>query len=63
MYYVRGGAYLAFGRDFVPLMLRAIENMNMPATIPLHREQNPLWLIVGAMAIFFTAAAAVLAAG
>jgi hypothetical protein len=26
-------------------------------------EQNPLWLIVGAMAIFFVVAAAVLAAG
>jgi len=26
-------------------------------------EQNPLWLIVGAMAIFFVAAAAILAAG
>ena len=63
MYYVRGGAYLAFGRDFVPLMRRAIENMNMPATIPPHGEQNPLWLFVGAMAIFFTIAAAVLAAG
>ena len=26
-------------------------------------QQNPLWLIVAAMAIFFTAAAAILAAG
>jgi uncharacterized protein GlcG (DUF336 family) len=24
MYYVRGGAYLAFGRDFVPLVLPVI---------------------------------------
>jgi response regulator RpfG family c-di-GMP phosphodiesterase len=36
MYYVPGGAYLAFGRDFVPLVLRAMENMNMPETIPPH---------------------------
>jgi len=36
MYYVRGGAYLAFGHDFVPLMLPAMENMNMPVTIPPH---------------------------
>src|SRR5258708_19602137 len=36
MYYVRGGAYLAFGHDFVSLMLPAMENMNMPVTIPPH---------------------------
>ena len=28
-----------------------------------HDDQNPLWLITAAMAIFFTAAAAILAAG
>src|ERR1700730_2208011 len=36
MYYVRGDACLAFGHGFVPLMLRAMENMNMPVTIPPH---------------------------
>lgn len=32
------------------------------ADAPSNDQQNPLWLIVAAMAIFFTAAAAILAA-
>jgi two-component system OmpR family response regulator len=36
MYYARGGAHLAFGRDFVSLVLQAMENMNMLETIPPH---------------------------
>jgi uncharacterized protein with WD repeat len=34
-----------------------------PVPVSSHDDRNPLWLITAAMAIFFTAAAAILAAG
>ena len=40
---------------------RASADGDAPASS--HDDQNPLWLITAAMAIFFTAAAAILAAG
>ena len=40
---------------------RASADGDTPASS--HDDQNPLWLITAAMAIFFTAAAAILAAG
>jgi hypothetical protein len=36
---------------------------NAGASASSNSEQNPLWIIVGAMAIFFAVAAAALAAG
>jgi hypothetical protein len=40
---------------------RASADGDPPA--PSHEDQNPLWLITAAMAVFFIAAAAILAAG
>jgi hypothetical protein len=34
-----------------------------PVPVSSHDDQNPLWLITAAMAVFFTVAAAILAAG
>jgi hypothetical protein len=51
------------GAQTPPAAVSAGAFANADASASSDGEQNPLWLIVGAMAIFFVVAAAVLAAG
>jgi hypothetical protein len=49
------------GAEAPPAADPASENVDTSASS--HEEQNPLWLIAGAMALFFAVAAAFLVAG
>ena len=46
-----------------PAPVSAVARPSANADASSNDQQNPLWLIVAAMAVFFTAAAAILATG